>query len=113
MVKTKGVSYITKITVGQKSTSLYFNSLKREEVKVELNSKEGKHILHNDGFSPFSNRLLSKKKLMTGSYKQPWLLDPGTFLSIWQCNSCLEEVLVISTAAACCYQATDRPSDVQ
>lgn len=62
VVKTKGVSYITKITVGQKSTSLYFNSLKREEVKVELNSKEGKHILHNDGFSHFSNRLLSKKK---------------------------------------------------
>lgn len=62
VVKTKGVSYITKITVGQKSTSLYFNSLKREEVKVELNSKEGKHILHNEGFSHFSNRLLSKKK---------------------------------------------------
>lgn len=68
MVKAKGVSYITKITVGQKSTSLYFNSLNLEEVKVELNSKKGKHILHNDGSSPFSTALQKKthdRKLQT------------------------------------------------
>lgn len=47
-----------------------------------------------------TDRSPRKKPLMTGSYKQPWLLDPGTFLSTWQCNSCLEEALVISTAAA-------------
>lgn len=91
VVKTKGVSYITKITVGQKSTSLYFNSLKREEVKVELNSKEGKHILHNDGFSHFSNRLLSKKKNSwqgatnnLGSWIQAPFYLSGSATAVWR-----------------------------
>lgn len=91
VVKAKGVSYITKITVGQKSTSLYFNSLKREEVKVELNSKEGKHILHNDGFSPFSNRLLSKKKNSwqgatnnLGSWIQAPFYLSGSATAVWR-----------------------------